>query len=161
MGTTKISAEPGLPIVDIEREFDAPRELVFRAHVEPELVKQWLGPDDYAMTIDRWDAVDGGAWRYTHRDPAGNEYGFHGVFHGTPSIDNLVQTFEFEGAPGHVSLDSVTFEERDGRTIARVRAVYQSVEDRDATVQSGMAAGMDAGYNRLDALLEQLKTPVG
>jgi uncharacterized protein YndB with AHSA1/START domain len=160
MSTTQVTAEPGTPFIDITREFDAPRELVFRAHMEPDLVRQWLGGGDYEMLIDRWEAKDGGAWRYLHRDADGNEYGFHGVFHGTPTVDNLVQTFEFEGAPGHVSLDAMTLEERDGRTTARIHTTFQSVEARDATVQAGMVDGMNAGYAKLDALLEQLKAPV-
>ena len=160
MSTTQVTAEPGSPFIDITREFDAPRELVFRAHLEPDLVRQWLGGGDYEMVIDRWEAKDGGAWRYLHRDAEGNEYGFHGVFHGAPTVDNLVQTFEFEGAPGHVSLDAMTLEERDGRTIARIHTTFQSVEARDATVQAGMVDGMNAGYAKLDALLEQLKAPV-
>jgi uncharacterized protein YndB with AHSA1/START domain len=160
MGTLEITAEPGVPFVDFSREFDAPRDLVFRAHTDPELLAQWLGPAKYKMTIDRYDVRDGGTWRYVHRDDAGNEYGFHGVFHGQPSPDGMVQTFEFEGAPGHVSLDSMTLEERDGRTLLRGRSVFQSVEDRDAMVQGGMTEGMKDGYQRLDELLARLAAPV-
>ncbi len=76
---------------------------------------QWLGPRQYTMTIERFDLRDGGTWRYVHADDAGNAFGFHGVFHGEPSPDGIVQTFEFEGAPGHVSMDTVTFEEHDGQ----------------------------------------------
>lgn len=160
MGTTQISAEPGAPFIDVSREFDAPKELLFRAHTDPELVVQWLGPEKYQMTIERWEVADGGAWRYTHRDADGTVYGFHGVFHGTPSPDNLVQTFEFDGAPGHVSLDTVVLEERDGRTVVRIHSVYQSVADRDAMVEGGMTEGLNDSYRRLDALLSRLGTPV-
>ena len=65
------------------------------------------------------EARDGGTWRYIHKDDAGNQYGFHGVFHGTPSIDGIVQTFEFEGAPGHVSLETAVFEDLGGKTLAQ------------------------------------------
>lgn len=160
MGTTKITAEPGVPFIDISREFDAPRDLVFRAHTDPDLLTQWLGGDKYEMVIDRYDVRDGGAWRYVHRDGEGNEWGFHGVFHGTPTPDRMVQTFEFEGAPGHVSLDTLTLEERDGRTVVRIHSVHQSVEGRDAMVASGMESGLDAGYRRLDELIARL-VPVG
>ena len=153
---TQITAEPGVPFIDTAREFDAPRDLLFRAHSDPELIVQWLGPDRFAMTVDRWDVRDGGAWRYTHRDADGNEYGFHGVFHGNQSVDGMLQTFEFEGAAGHVSLASLAFDEHEGRTTLRVHSVYQSVEDRDATVASGMANGMDQGYQRLEELIAQL-----
>ncbi len=156
MGTTKVSAEPGVPFIDITREFDAPRDLVFRAHTDPDLLRQWLGGDKYEMIIDRYDVRDGGSWRYVHRDGAGNDYGFHGVFHGTPTPERLVQTFEFEGAPGYVSLDALTLEEVDGRTIVRIHSVHQTVEGRDAMVSSGMEAGLNAGYNRLDGLIARL-----
>ena len=106
MGKTQITAERGMPQIIITREFDAPRELVFRAFTEPELLVQWLGPRDLTMTIDQYDVRDGGRWRYVHKDAQGTEYGFHGLFHGTPSPDGAVQTFEFEGMPGHVSLDT-------------------------------------------------------
>lgn len=160
MATTQITAEPGQPFIDVVREFDAPRDVVFRAHADPNLIGQWMGPGRFAMTVDRWDLRDGGSWRYSHRDDAGNEYGFHGVFHGDQSVDGMTQTFEFEGAPGHVSLETVTFEDVAGRTRTRVHSVYQSVADRDAVVESGMGEGMSAGYERLDALLGSL-TPVG
>ena len=156
MGTTKVSAEPGVPFIDITREFDAPRDLVFRAHTDPDLLKQWLGGDKYEMIIDRYDVRDGGSWRYVHRDGDGNDYGFHGVFHGTPTPERLVQTFEFEGAPGYVSLDALTLEEVDGRTIVRIHSVHQTVEGRDAMVSSGMEAGLNAGYDRLDGLIARL-----
>jgi uncharacterized protein YndB with AHSA1/START domain len=156
MGTTRVTASPGLPFIEMEREFDAPRELLFRVHTDPELLVQWLGPRRLEMRIDRYDVRDGGIWRYVHRDADGSEYGFHGVFHGTPSLDGITQTFEFEGAPGHVSLDSVVFEERDGGTLVRVRSVHQSVEARDAMVASGMESGVDEGYARLDELIGRL-----
>lgn len=144
----------------VSREFDAPRDLIYRAHTDPELLAQWLGPRKYAMKIERWDVRDGGAWRFTHRDAEGNEYGFHGVFHGSPSPDGIVQTFEFEGAPGHVSLESLRLEERNGRTVVNTHSVYQSLEARDAMLQSGMADGMNEGYDRLDELVARLAAPV-
>ena len=161
MGTTKTTAPDGVPFIDISREFDAPRDVLYRAWTEPELVKQWLGPDRYEMLIDEYDVRDGGRYRYVHRDPDGNEYGFHGVFHGTPSPEGFVQTFEFEGAPGHVSLDELVLEDLgNGRTAARIHSVYQSVEARDAMVSSGMESGLNQGFARLDTLLETLKAPV-
>jgi uncharacterized protein YndB with AHSA1/START domain len=150
---TRITAPEGLPYVDIERELDAPRDLVHRAYSEPDLVKQWLGPRQYEMVIERWDSRDGGSYRYEHRDTEGHRYGFHGVFHST-SIDNMVQTFEFEGAPGHVSLDQLTLVDLgNGRTLARTHSTFQSVEDRDAMVDAGMGGGVTDSYLRLDDLL--------
>lgn len=159
MGKTIITAPPGQPYIDIEREFDAPRELVFRAYLEPELVKQWLGPRQYTMTIDRWDARDGGAYRYVHSDANGS-HGFHGVFH-SMAMDNMVQTFEYEGAPGHVSLDTQALVDLgNGRTRVRTHSIFMSVADRDMMIENGMGGGVEDGFNRLDELLGRLQ-PVG
>ena len=156
MSKTNVTAKAGVPFIDITREFAAPRDLLFRAYTDPELVAQWLGPRDMKMVIDRYEVKDGGVWRYVHVDPDGNEYAFHGVFHGTPSPDGTVQTFEYEGAPGHVSLGSLSFEEGNGRTVIRVHSVYQSVEARDAVLESGMERGMNEGYERLEELIARL-----
>ena len=103
--------------------------------------------------IDRYDARDGGTWRYVQKDADGNEYGFHGVFHGTPSPEAIVQTFEFEGVPGHVMLDTTTLEQRDGRTLMRTVSSFQSVEDRDGMIASGMERGVRDSGDRLEELL--------
>lgn len=153
---TRIQAPEGVPFIDVTREFDAPRDLVFRAFTEPDLLVQWLGPAKYEMVIETYDVRAGGSWRYIHRDADGNAFGFHGVFHGDPSPDGFTQTFEFEGAPGHVALDHLTLEEHDGRTTVRTHSVYQSLEARDAMVANGMAEGMTEGYRRLEALLGRL-----
>ncbi len=156
MAQTQITAEPGVPQIIVTREFDAPRELLFRAYTDPELLVQWLGPRNLTMEIERHDAHDGGRWRFIHRDADGNEFGFHGVFHGTQSPDGTVRTFEFEGAPGHVSLETLTLEERGGRTLVRTNSVFQSVEDRDAMIQSGMESGVNDSMERLEELLGRL-----
>jgi len=155
VGTTKITAERGLPFIDLEREFDAPVDLLYRAHMEPELLKQWLGPRTYEMTVEVFEPRDGGRYHYTHRD-GDRVYGFRGVFHGEPSPAGILQTFEFEGAPGHVSLEALTFEPRGGRTVVRIHSAYQTVAARDAMVDSGMERGINEGYERLDALLAGL-----
>jgi uncharacterized protein YndB with AHSA1/START domain len=161
MSKTQIDAPAGVPFVDITREFDAPLELVRRAWTDPDLVKQWLGPRKYEMVIERWEPRAGGAYRYTHRDEAGNEFGFHGVFHSNDP-DNMVQTFEFEGMPGHVSLDKLALEDiGGGRTRAHIHSVYQSLEDRDGMVQAGMGDGVTEGFERLDELLAKMPLPVG
>jgi uncharacterized protein YndB with AHSA1/START domain len=157
MTKTQITAEPGIPQIIIEREFDAPRELVFRAYTDPELVVQWLGPRDLKMRIEEYDVRDGGKWRYVSTDADGNEYGFHGVFHGTPSPEGTVQTFEFEGMPGHVAMDTLTLLERDGRTLVRTVSSFQSVQDRDGMVESGMERGVRDSDERLTELLATLQ----
>jgi uncharacterized protein YndB with AHSA1/START domain len=157
MSKTDITAPPAIPQIIIAREFDGPADLVFRAYTEPELLVQWLGPRDLTLTVDRYDIRDGGKWRYVHRDAEGNEHGFHGVFHGDPSPDAIVQTFEYEGVPGHVKLDTVTFEDRHGRTLVRTVSSFQSLEDRDGMIASGMERGVVDSGERLDALLATLQ----
>jgi uncharacterized protein YndB with AHSA1/START domain len=157
MAKMQLIVEPGVPQIVSIRELDAPRDLVFRAHTEPDLLVQWLGPRRLTMTIERFDVRDGGTWRYIHRDADGTEYGFHGVFHGMPSPDaGIVQTFEYEGTPGHVSLQTLTLEEHDGKTLVRTNSVFQSVADRDVMVQSGMEGGFNESMERLDELLARL-----
>ena len=108
------------------------------------------------MRVDELDVRHGGAWRYVNIDTDGTEYGFRGVFHGTPSPDRMIQTFEFEGAPGHVSLDTLVLEDLGGRTLIRTTSVHQSVEARDAMIASGMEGGVVEGFERLDELLARL-----
>jgi uncharacterized protein YndB with AHSA1/START domain len=160
VGTTSITAPEGVPYIDMEREFDAPKELVHQAYLEPELVKQWLGPRQYEVVIDRWDARDGGGYRYVHSDGT-NEYAFRGVFH-SMAVDNMIQTVEFVGAPGHVSLDTQSIEDLPGgRSRVKVHSVFMSVADRDAMVEAGMSVGVEDGFNRLDELLARQQQPVG
>lgn len=152
---TIVTAEPGKQELFITREFDAPRELVYRAHVDPKLFVQWLGPHGYEMRLELFEPVSGGKYRFLHKDDQGNEYGFHGSFHAI-SLDCLVQTFEFEGQPGHVSLDTLKLEELPGgRTKATTHSVFQSVADRDGMIQNGMEKGVREGYERLDDILAQ------
>ena len=155
---TIVTAEPGKQEVFITREFDAPRELVFKAHTDPELYVQWLGPREYEMTLETFEPVSGGRYRYIHKDPQGNQYGFHGVFH-EMSEELMIQTFEFEGLPekGHVNLDSARLEKLPGnRTRITIQSVFQSVLDRDGMIQSGMERGVREGYERLDDVLKGL-----
>lgn len=158
MGKTEVDVPAGIPQVVVTRAFDAPAELVARAHLEPELLVQWLGPRELAMTVDRYEVRDGGRWRYVQRDREGHEHGFHGVFHGEPSRSGIVQTFEYEGVPGHVKLDTTTFEERDGTTVVRTISSFACLEDRDGMVASGMERGVVDSGDRLDALLSTLQS---
>jgi uncharacterized protein YndB with AHSA1/START domain len=160
MTKTTITAPPGQPFIEFEREFDAPPDLVYRAFLEPELIVQWLGPRKYEMVLDKFDPRAGGEYRYIHRN-AEAEWAFHGVFH-SMAMDNMVQTFEFEGAPGHVSLDRQSIEALPGgRSRILGHSVFQSVAARDAMVENGMAEGVEDGYNRLDELLARQAQPVG
>jgi uncharacterized protein YndB with AHSA1/START domain len=149
-----VNAPEGLPFIEIIREFDAPVEAVFRAHRDPELVKQWLGPRGYEMDIERWDFTTQGGYRYVHRNPEGEEYAFNGTFHTVRDNEFAVQTFEFEGMPDVVAVETMTFEDLgDGRTRLRGWSTYPSVESRDGMVASGMEGGLREGYERLDAIL--------
>jgi len=155
---TTIIAEPGKQELFIEREFDAPRELIFRAHTDPDLYVQWLGPRGYEMRLETFEPISGGRYRYTHKDKDGNEFGFHGVFH-EMSEELMIQTFEFEGLPepGHVILDTMRLEKLPGdRTKITIQSVYQSVADRDGMIQAGMERGVNEGYERLDELLKKM-----
>jgi len=155
---TKITAEPGKQEVIITREFDAPRELVFKAFTDPKLVAQWLGPRELKIRIEKFEPRSGGSYRYIHTDPGGNEYGFHGVVHDVTAPERVIQTFEFEGLPekGHVVLDTAKFEVLPGdRTRLTVQSVFQSVADRDGMVMAGMERGVVDSHNRLDELFEQ------
>jgi len=152
-----ITAPEGVPFIDIVREFDAPVAAVFRAHAEPDLIKQWLGPNGYEMDIDHYDFTSGGGYRYVHRNPAGEEYAFNGVFHVVRENDFAIQTFEFEGFPDVVSIESLTFEDLgNGRTRLRAHAVYPSLEARDGMVASNMEVGVTEGYERLDKVAASL-----
>jgi uncharacterized protein YndB with AHSA1/START domain len=155
---TVVTAEPGKQEVFITREFDAPRELVFKAHTDPKLYTQWLGPRGYQMSLETFEPHSGGRYRYIHKDQNGNEYAFHGVFHEI-SEDLMIQTFEFEGLPepGHVTLDTLRLESLPGnRTRITVQSVFQSVADRDGMVQAGMERGVREGYERLDEALAHM-----
>lgn len=150
-----VTAEPGKQEVYITREFDAPRELVYKAHIDPKLYVQWLGPHGYEMILEEFEPVSGGKYRYVHKDKEGNEYGFHGTFH-TMTEELMIQTFEFEGMPepGHVTLDTMRLEKLpNDRTRITIQSVFQSVADRDGMIQSGMEKGVSEGYERLDDIL--------
>jgi uncharacterized protein YndB with AHSA1/START domain len=152
---TTIEAVPDLPIVRITREFDAPPERVFDAHVDPEKVRRWLGPRRLRMTIDRWDAETGGGYRYTHADDDG-EYRFYGSFHEVRPAERIVQTFTWEGFPEGVSLETMTFTALPGgRTRIVGVSVVDSIEARDAMLASGMEVGVDEGFEQLDELLAE------
>jgi uncharacterized protein YndB with AHSA1/START domain len=152
---TTISADPSTPTILITREFDAPPEKVFRAHVDPDLVKRWLGPRDLTMEIQTFDARTGGAYRYIHRDARG-EYVFYGSFHEVRPDERIVQTFTYEGVPDAVSLETLTLVDLGhGRTRLEVRSHFESVEARDAMLRSGMDVGVREGYEQLDDLLAE------
>jgi uncharacterized protein YndB with AHSA1/START domain len=155
---TKITAEQGKQELFIEREFDAPRELVFAAFNEPEWLIQWLGPSNLSMEIEKLDSQSHGSYRFLHKDSQGHEYAFNGVIHEVDEPARMIRTFEFEGLPerGHVSLEFLTLEALPGdRTKLHIQSIFKSVADRDGLISSGMEGGMNEGFEKLDRLFEK------
>jgi uncharacterized protein YndB with AHSA1/START domain len=148
-----ITAEPGKQELILTRVVNAPRDSVFRAQTDPALIPQWWGPRRFTTAVDKMDPRPGGIWRFVQRDADGNAYAFKGVYHEVSAPERIVYTFEFEGAPGHVSLESVTFEELGNSTKMTDKVVYQSVEDRDEMLRSGMEEGARETMDRFAELV--------
>lgn len=150
-----VTTPDGVPFIFITREFDAPVEALFRAHREPELIKQWLGPNGYDMDIDYYDFSSGGRYRYVHTNPEGARFEFNGVFHVVRENEFAIQTFEFGGYPDVVSIESLTFVDLgDGRSRLEIHSTYPSIEARDGMAVSGMEKGVSEGYERLDVIVK-------
>ncbi len=147
-----IEADKDVPLIRITRDFHATPAQLLKAHTDPAVFARWVGPDGMDTRILEWDARDGGSWRYVaSRD--GQEFGFRGCFH-TVREDRIVQTFTFEGMPDDVSLETLWFEDLgDGRTRLHAQSLVDSFEGRDAWLASGMEAGVDQGYAKLDELV--------
>jgi uncharacterized protein YndB with AHSA1/START domain len=158
---TTVTAEPGKQELYIIREFEAPRELLFKAYTDAELYAKWVGPNDLSMTVEKMDAFDGGSYKFVHeRD--GHKYAFHGVYHEVLAPERIIGTFEFDGLPekGHVIMGTTKFEDLGGGRSRLVhQSVFQSVADRDGMLQSGMERGVNEGYEKLDKLLARLQEP--
>jgi uncharacterized protein YndB with AHSA1/START domain len=157
---TTITAESGKQELFITREFDAPRELVFTAYTDPDIYVRWLGPRDLTTSLETFEPVSGGKWRFIQKDKDGNEFGFHGVNHDVTPPERIIGTFEFEGLPesGHVILETTKFEALSGgRTRVTTQSVYQSVQDRDGMIAAGMEIGINEGHEQLDEILANLK----
>ena len=152
---TNLVAELGKQEIVITRIFDSPCELVFKLTTDPNLIPQWWGPKSLTTTVEKMDLRIGGVWRYIQRDPGGNEYAFYGVYHDIKPPERLVYTFEFEGMPGHVLLEIVTLEDQGGKTLYTDKTVFQTVQDRDGMLQSGMQEGAVESTDRLAELLSK------
>jgi uncharacterized protein YndB with AHSA1/START domain len=150
---TRIELDDRVPLVRITREFDAPVSHVFRAHTDPALFAQWIGPHDLTTEIVRHDAVTGGGWRFVQRRGS-DEFWFHGSFHEVRPDELIVQTFTWEGMPDGVALEKLRLTDLgDGRTRLETTSLVDSFEGRDAFVSSGMEKGVLEGYEKLDAVL--------
>jgi uncharacterized protein YndB with AHSA1/START domain len=139
------------------RTFDAPRDLVFKAHSSCEHMKHWWGPRRYEIASCDIDFRPGGSWRIVHRGGDGQEFVFHGEFREIVPPERLTWTFEWEGMPGHVSVQTLELEEHDGKTTIVATAQFDTQEDRDGMLQSGATEGAAETYDRLDEYLETLK----
>jgi uncharacterized protein YndB with AHSA1/START domain len=159
MNKTEFKIEPGKLDFTTIREFDAPRERVFKIYTDPKLIPLWWGPRDLTTTVQPAEIQTGSSWRYVQVDQQGNTFAFHGVFHEVTAPERVIQTFEFEGLPekGHVLLETVLFEELPGnRTRLVAQDVFQSVADRDGMLESGMESGTVESMDRLEELLEKV-----
>ena len=138
------------------RVFDAPRDMVFEAHSSCEHMSKWWGPRKYEVADCEMDFRDGGKWRIVHRAP-GEEHGFRGEFREIVRPERITWTFEYEGMPGHVSVQTVTFDEQNGKTTLTATASFDTVEERDGMLESGMEGGAAESMDRLAEYLEVLK----
>ncbi len=155
---TKILAERNKPEVVVTRTYDARRAELFRAYTDRELIPQWWGPERLTTTVECLEPTAGGSWRFVQRDASGTEYAFRGVYHELRSPELIISTFEYEGMPDHVSVNTAMFEEKGGRTKVVERTVFQSVDDRDTMLREGMEEGLFESMDRLARLVTGAKT---
>lgn len=154
MPNTTIVAEPGKQEIFVTRIIDAPREKVWQACTDPNMIPQWWGPRGLTTTVAAFELKHGGVWRFVQKDDNGGEFAFRGVYHFIQPMEKVVQTFEWEGMPGHVLMETVLFEEMpDGKTKITEQSVFQSVADRDGMLQTGMEHGATESTERLQELL--------
>jgi uncharacterized protein YndB with AHSA1/START domain len=142
--------------VVMTRVFDAPRALLWKAYTDPSLIQKWWGPRRYSTVVEKMDVRPGGVWRIVNRGVDGAEYWFNGVFSEVVKPERLVRTFEFEGAPGHIMVETTTFEELEGKTNVTVTSLFKTKEDRDGMVASGMRDGATESMDRLAGLLKEM-----
>jgi uncharacterized protein YndB with AHSA1/START domain len=157
MPTTEYTIEPGKQELTSAVVLDAPRELVFKCYTDPQLFAQWWGPRRLTNKILKYDSRPGGEWHVIQIDADGSEYGFRGVNHDVVAPERICQTFEYLGVPGHVALQTATFESVGNKTKVTAQVLFQSVMDRDGMVASGMKSGADESMERLADLLDTLK----
>jgi uncharacterized protein YndB with AHSA1/START domain len=142
--------------IRVEREFDAPRDRVFAIYTDPELVPEWWGPRGTTTIVDVMDVRAGGSWRFVARESDGSETAFRGTYREVTPPERIVQTFEWEGMPGHVSVETAEFEDLGDRTRVVTTSTFHTTEERDGMLGSGMEGGMNETYQRLDELLARL-----
>jgi len=142
--------------IHIERVFDAPRDRVFAVYTDPALIPEWWGPRGTTTIVDVMDVRAGGSWRFVGRESDGTEHAFRGTYREVTPPERIVQTFEWEGMPGHVSVETAVFEDLGDRTKVTTTSIFHTPEERDGMLGSGMEGGMNDTYQRLDELLARL-----
>ncbi|HEX2773555.1 MAG TPA: SRPBCC family protein [Micromonosporaceae bacterium] len=141
--------------ITMSRTFDAPRHLVWAAMTQPQHIKRWWGRgNELDVTLD---FRPGGSYRYVEHAEDGNDYAFRGEIREIVPEERVVQTFEFEGMPGHIAVETMTLEEKDGKTVVTSTSSFSNKEDRDGMLNSGMQDGAKQSYDALDALLAELQ----
>ncbi|OGO35570.1 MAG: hypothetical protein A2W35_10825 [Chloroflexi bacterium RBG_16_57_11] len=142
----------------MSRVFSAPRELVWKASTDPELMPKWWGPSYLTTVVDKMDLKVGGVWRMIQTDSQGNVYAFNGIYKEIDPPSRLSMTFEFEPMAGHISTETLVFEELPGgRTKIIATTTFNTLEDLEGMLQSGMESGAVESWDRLEELLETVK----
>jgi len=151
---TKINAEDGKQELTITREFDLPLELLFKAHVEPEIVEQWMG-----TKVLKLESKQHGSWQFETTDGQGKVvFRANGVIHEFSPNRKITQTFEMENAPFGVQLELVEFERlTDETSKVSMHVIYESVAKRDQVLKLPFAYGINMAHNRLQEIASKLK----
>jgi uncharacterized protein YndB with AHSA1/START domain len=153
---TAVISTPSEREIRIEREFDAPREIVWSVWTNPKLIPEWWGPRGSQARVDKMDVRTGGSWRFIVGDCEDNETAFRGTYREVTPPERIVQTFEWEGMPGHVAVETAVFEDLGQRTRVTTTSLFHTTEERDGMLASGMEIGVHDTYARMDELLERL-----
>jgi uncharacterized protein YndB with AHSA1/START domain len=138
-----------------ERVFDAPRERVWAAFTAPALIARWWGRSMTRTSVEQQELSPGGMWRFVEHNDDGSQAAFRGVYREVVAPERLVYTFEWEGMPGHVLIDTATFEDLGERTKLVIHSLFHTGEERDGMLSAGMEIGLNEGYEALDALLAE------
>ena len=144
---------PGERDIRIERVFDAPRDEVFAVYTDPALIPEWWGPRGTTARVEEMDVRSGGDWRFRVDDGEGGESVFRGTYREVTPPERIVQTFEWLGMPGYISLETATFEDLGDQTRVVTVSVFHNPEERDGMLGSGMEGGMQETYERIDEVL--------
>jgi uncharacterized protein YndB with AHSA1/START domain len=167
MGANNIQVDKDKLTVSMERVFNAPKELVWKAHTTPELIQKWWGTDDSEMVVDKMDVREGGEWRFVNKPSLaanatkmnGQEYAFHGTYRKVDAPNSLTWTFNFEPiGPGHELTETIIFEDMgDGKTKIKTTSQFLTIQDMEGMMSQGMETGATQSWNRLEKLLQSMK----